>query len=421
MRLVLPSKLTYEIFEQLHKQRIAGHLGRDKTIASIKKRFYWPNLTSDVKRWCQNCNNCARRKPGPGRGKSPLQQDIAYQPFDRIALDILGPLPVTSNNNEYIMVVGDYFSKYTEAYALQNHTALTVADKLVTEFICRFGVPSVLHSDQGPEFESRLFKQMCSLLGIEKTRTVPYNPKSDGMIERHNRTIQQMLAMFVNENRNDWDDHLPFVMMAYRASCHDSTKCSPNLLMFGREIQFPIDVMFDDTPDRSNDICPSEYVEWLKQSAVLSFNVASQNLKVAASRQKKAYNKGLKPRRFTVGDSVWRWYPPTANVKLGLGWTGPYRVLAQITEVTYRIQHKETLKTLVVHVDHLKVYHEETQNSNGSRSVDNTAQCPTSSAQDIYESSDSGNVVQESPERLATPYHTRAGRRVIPKRVFSPE
>ena len=413
-RLILPSELTYKIFEQLHKHRIAGHLGRDKTLASIKQRFYWVNLTKDVKRWCQLCDICSRRKPGPGRGRSPLKQDIAYQPLDRIALDILGPLPVSSDGNEYILVIGDYYTKFTEAYAIKDHTALTVADKLVTEFICRFGVPSIIHSDQGPEFESRLFKEMCRLLGIEKTRTVPYNSKSDGMIERHNRTIQQMLAMFVNENRNDWDDHLPFVMMAYRASCHESTKCSPNLLMYGREIQFPVDVMFEDTPDRVELICPSEYVEWLKQSAAQSFNVASQNLKTAASRQKKAYNKGLKPRKFEVGEQVWRWYPPTANLKLGLGWTGPYQILSKISEVTYRIQHIHSLKQLVVHVDHLKIRQadpEDLQESEADNESDIVLPEPSDS-----ESDEEIDVA----EPVTTPYRTRAGRKVKPKEIFSP-
>jgi transglutaminase/protease-like cytokinesis protein 3 len=113
---------------------------------------------------------CARRKPGPDCGKSHLQQEISYQSLDRIALDILGPLPCTSDGNQYIVVISDYFTKYVEAYALKDHTALTVPDKLVTEFICRYGVPSIIHSDQGPEFESTLFKEMCRLLGIEKTR-----------------------------------------------------------------------------------------------------------------------------------------------------------------------------------------------------------------------------------------------------------
>jgi transposase InsO family protein len=131
-------------------------------------------------------------------------------PLDAIAIDIMAPLPVTENGNQYIMVVGDYFSKWTEAYPLPMHTALIVADKLVTEFICRYGAPLRIHTDQGRGFESHLFAELCNLLEITKSRTTPYRPQSDGMIELFNRTLQQMLAMFVNENHNDWDHHLPY-------------------------------------------------------------------------------------------------------------------------------------------------------------------------------------------------------------------
>jgi transposase InsO family protein len=368
-QIVAPDEVRSEVFRQLHSTRLGGHLGRDRTLKAIKLRFYWPGMAKDVKVWCNACDLCARRKPGPGLGRAPLKQDISTRPLDRIAIDILGPLPVSSDGNEYIMVVGGYFTKYSEAYAISDHTALTVADKLVCEFMCRFGIPTVIHTDQGREFESNLFKELCRLLEINKTRTTPYNPKSDGMIERLNRSILQMLSMFVNENRNDWDIHLPFVMMAYRSTCHDSTKFSPNMLMFGREIAYPIDVMFGDSPDRIDQVCPSQYVEWLKQSMELSFDVAFQNLKLAASRQKKTYDRGLKPRQFSESELVWRWYPPLANLKLSFGWTGPYKIIKKITDLTYQIQHVQTKRNVVVHVDHLKKYQGNEINDSDSETI----------------------------------------------------
>ena len=105
--------------------------------------------------------------------------------------------------------MGDYFTKWTEAFALRNHTAMSVAEVLVQEFIGRFGVPHSIHSDQGREFESQLIAQLCRLLHMKKTRTTPYNPTSDGMVERMNRTVKQMLSSLVNETQNNWDDHLP--------------------------------------------------------------------------------------------------------------------------------------------------------------------------------------------------------------------
>ena len=189
LQLVVPKDIRKFIFQQLHGSKLSAHFGRDRTLHLIKNKFYWPNMSESVNRWCQNCEHCAKRKPGPGKGKSPLKQSISSAPLERIAIDIMGPLPLTRNGNEYIMVLQDYFTKWSEAYALPNHRAITVADKLVTEFICKFGCPHQIHTDQGREFESNLFHAICDKLGIDKTRTCPYRPQSAGMVERNNRTI----------------------------------------------------------------------------------------------------------------------------------------------------------------------------------------------------------------------------------------
>lgn len=208
-----------------------------------------------------------------------MQHVTVTEPLECIAIDIVGPLPITSNDNQYIMVIGDYFSKWKEAFALPDHTAQTVADKLVTGFICTFGAPYRIHTDQGREFESELFSEICSLLGIAKSRTTPYHPQSDGMIERFNRTLQQMLAIFVDENRTNWDDHLPYLMMAYRATVHESTKCTPNLIMLGKEITLPIDVIAGSPPmQHQHEGCYSSYVEWVRNSMEMSFSIVHDNL-----------------------------------------------------------------------------------------------------------------------------------------------
>lgn len=169
-------------------------------------------------------------------------------PLEKIATDILGELPQTANGNKYILVVADYFTKWTEAFALPNIEAKTVAAKIVEEFIVRLGVPEVMHSDQGLQYESRLFQEMCKLLDIQKTHTTPYHPQSDGMVERFNRTLTTMLSGFVNEHHTDWDVHLPYVMMAYRSAQHETTGMTPNMLMLGRETATPLDLMYEMPP-----------------------------------------------------------------------------------------------------------------------------------------------------------------------------
>ena len=149
-------------------------------------------------------------------------------------MDISGPLPTTSRGNQFICVVMDYFTKWPEAYALPNHEAETVADVLVSQFFTRFGVPDELHSDQGREFESRVFQESCELLGLRKTRTTPHRPQSDGMVERFNRTLANELAKYCGEGQQDLK--LPALLMVYWSAVHEVTDYTPARLMLGREL-----------------------------------------------------------------------------------------------------------------------------------------------------------------------------------------
>ena len=357
--LVTPEILRKDIFKELHTNRTSGHFGRDKTVEMIKRRFYWPNITDSVNRWCMTCDMCAQCKPGPGGGRAPLKQIKVSRRFQVIALDIFGPLPITDNSNEYILVIADYFTKYTEAFALPNHTALTVADKLVTEIFCRYGCAEQIHSDQGREFESILFTEVCRLLGIKKNRTCPHRPNSDAVVERFNRTLKQMLTIFSAEDPKDWDDFLPYLMMAYRSSEQASTKCTPNLMMYGQEINCPIDLMYGPPPDRTNIACPVEYVEWLQSAMTTAYRTAAENLNVAAKRQKAYYDRlASEPNEadYQVGKFVWRFYHPAAGRKLELDWTGPYLIVDILSDICYSIQKNPQRPILNVHIDHIKPY-----------------------------------------------------------------
>jgi transposase InsO family protein len=169
--------------------------------------------------------------------------------MERIAIGIMGSLPVSKNGNKYLLVKMDYFSKWPEVYPLPNQEARTVATVLVREFFCRFDIPMELHSDQGRNFESELMKEVCAILGIHKTRTTPYHPQSDGMVERFNRALAAQLSLFVNENHTDWDEHLSTVLLAYRTAVHKSTGQTPAKMMMGRELRRPVDVIFGKSPD----------------------------------------------------------------------------------------------------------------------------------------------------------------------------
>ena len=123
-----------------------------------------------------------------------MQQEPAGERFERIAIDVMGELPETVNGNKYILVLSDYFTKWTQAFAIKDQTASTVADVLLTHCFNFFGMPRWIHSDQGRNFESELFKELCKLLDIRKTRTTPYHPQSEG-VERFVNRCSRCLSM----------------------------------------------------------------------------------------------------------------------------------------------------------------------------------------------------------------------------------
>ena len=142
--------------------------------------------------------------------------------------------PKTAKGNMYVLIIGDYFTKWVEAYPMSDMEATTIA-KCLYDYICCFGAPDMLHTDQGRNFESALISELCKSLGITKTRTTLYHPQSDRMIECFNRTLLSMLSMVLGEEgEENWEVALLAVMLAYRSSPHQTTHQSPFMLTFGK-------------------------------------------------------------------------------------------------------------------------------------------------------------------------------------------
>lgn len=273
-------------------------------------------------------------------------------------MDILGPLPVTHQNKKFILVIGDYFTKWTEAYPIPNMEASTVAKVFVNEFVARFGAPETLHTDQGRNFESALMKEVCQLLGVTKTRTTPYHPQSDGMVERFNRTLLSMLSTAIEDDEKDWDTKLPCLMLEYRSSVHETTKETPFMLMFGREARLPVDVMFGHpAPPPSN--C-TQYVENLRKMLESAYQRVRQHLNTQHRRQKQIYDRKVEGVPYAVGDKVWLHSPAVPrgrSKKFFRPWQGPYIVVKVLSDVVYRIKKMEPPhRCIVVHYDRLKPY-----------------------------------------------------------------
>ncbi len=353
VQILVPPSLRNDVMTECHSVLTSGHLGRAKTTSNVKRRFLWPGMRKDIQIFVQSCDSCAKFKVNGQKRKAALKDIRVGIPMERVCIDIVGPFPVSSQGNKYALVVTDCFTKYVEIYAMPNQEAYSVAQVLTKEFFSRFGVPNFLHSDQGTQFESQLFQEICQLLGIKKTRTTPFRPQSDGQSERNIKTLVKMVAIVTKEQEN-WDEHLPFISMAYRSTPHQTLGISPNYMMFGREISMPIDVMMS-SPEHEP-VSHVEYVKRLKQKLQYCYELAGRQLKKGAEKQKRLYDKGVYGEKFEVGDIVWyanKIRKKGESPKLSPKWKGPCLIHKLHNDVLAHIQLSNR-KYVTVHTDLLK-------------------------------------------------------------------
>ena len=373
-QLVVPKSQRKDILRELHEGVVGGHLGEVKVLGKLKERFYWPGHATDVKNWCRTCSACAQRKTPAPKKRAQLQSVHVGSPMQMVATDILGPFPKSENGNSYILVATDYFTRWAEAYPIANQEAVTVAQKLTDEMFLRFSPPEQLHSDQGRQFESRLLAEVCKLLHIQKSRTTAYHPQSDGLAERWNRTLLSMLATCVADRPEEWEGYIRKVCMAYNTSTHATTGFTPFYLMFGRKARIPVDLMYGTAEPECLDY--TEYAAKLQESLSEAYSIARKQSAGKQERQAEIYNKKVHGKPHKVGALVWLLNPHVArgkSKKLHRSWTGPYKVVKQLSQSTYRVQQvNNRSKRLVVHFDRLKQCHPNTRFSDENTKAEGT-------------------------------------------------
>ena len=212
--------------------------------------------------------------------------------MERIHLDILGHFTPSKAGNKYILMLIYQFTKWLEAYPLADQTAERVARATIDNFISRFGCPLQIHTDQGTNFTSSLFTAVCKLLDIAKTRTTPYRPCSNGQVERYNRTLLQLIRCHLKGNITEWDEDLPILTGAIRSLPNRSTGLTPNLMMLGREVRQPVDLVFNFKESSVQNEQPPEYARILKERMIRVHSLARDNIGVAQNQQRNTTTTG---------------------------------------------------------------------------------------------------------------------------------
>lgn len=356
-KLVVPPSLSEAILQDLHSGPGGGHYGSSKLKDKVESRFWWPGYAQDVKNMTEKCRICAQHKDPPRKARAPLVPIRVHGPNEMLGMDMVGPLSTTPRGNRYLLVMIDFFTRWTEVVPVKDQRAATITPEIFNHWISRHGVPRRIHTDQGSNFESETFLSFCRQLNIQHSHSSALHPEGNGMTERFNRTLKMLLKTH-NTTDTDWDLTVPSCLMAYRATQQASTKHSPYQLLYGREMPLPCDL--GETPeDRS--WAPGAFYNDLKAHLRKLRNLARSNNNTAKEAQKKQFDKRVKERGYEVGDPVWLYYPdPLAARKFRRHWRGPYKILEKLPPSNYRLRFwgRESGDTQVVHHNRLKPCHD---------------------------------------------------------------
>lgn len=255
IRPFVPSQFRKSIFRSLHN---LSHPGIRATKKLVLDRYVWPSASKDLAEWTRSCLNCQKSKV-TRHTISPVQPFLPPSArFDHVHLDLVGPLP-PSNGYCYLFTCIDRFTRWPEAVPISDITAETVARVFVASWVSRFGVPSVVTTDQGRQFQSSLFSALTRLLGVEKIRTTPYHPASNGLVERFHRSLKQALRCHDNTK---WSDMLPLVMLGLRSALKEDLKCTSAELVYGSPLRLPADFLSPTSTTGEGD--PAAYVQHLR-------------------------------------------------------------------------------------------------------------------------------------------------------------
>ena len=300
---------------------------------------------------------CQRTIPKGRVGKVPLQKmPVIDEPFKRVAVDLVGPIkPVTDKGNRYILVLVDYATRYPEAVALPSIQTEVVAEALVSMY-SRLGIPEEILSDHGTQFMSDLMKEVQRLLSIRAMTSSVYHPQCNGLVEKFNGTLKQMLRKMCAERPRDWDRYIDALLFAYREAPQDSLGFAPFELLYGRSVRGPMSILKElwikenlDTEVRNT----YQYVLELRDRLEHSVALANEHLQSAQFKQKHYYDRKARKRIFKPDDKVLVLLPSDSN-KLLMQWKGPYVVECAKNRVDYKVNMNGVLKTF--HINLLKQY-----------------------------------------------------------------
>ena len=300
----------------------------DRTLSRFKECFYWPNALKDVissVRGCLKCN--AFNTPPGGYVRAPLNPINSPERFETVCYDIAGPfMPVTPRGNRYALILVDHFSKWTEAIALRDIQAPSIAGAIYDQWCCRYGLMMFLHSDGASNVDGHVVLELCKLLGIGKTKSSCFHPQGDVISESMVKVLKSCIQKQAILHELDWDLYLHSIMYAARTSVHSSTGFAPSQMVLGSHIKLSVDLLatndvkdLQDKPKNHSQRQAQQFVSQLGREVKRTFVQAQTSLNNSRNKMKAQYDKKMTSHQFNVGDYVMLWHLTKYQDYLGLG------------------------------------------------------------------------------------------------------
>lgn len=304
-KLWIPTTLTHKVIEKAHVTTTAAHGGIAKTLDRIRRFFYWPRMTLQVREYIRSCQICNETKPAnPNLRPSIGQEVVTERPFQKLYIDFLGKYPRSKGGNSYIFIVVDHFSKFTFLKAMKDATANNVIQFLVQEIFNKFGVPEIIHSDNGAQFISKAFTNMIETYKIKHIKTAVYSPQSNAS-ERVNQSVLAAIRAYLQEDHREWDMYLSEIECALRTSVHSAIGVTPFFALFGYH-------HFSSGSDyklarKLSSMCDHEIVDMKQNERLESIREKiKRNMHEAFERSARRYNERARNVKLIPGQEVFR-------------------------------------------------------------------------------------------------------------------
>ena len=331
--------LRESIIWEAHDGGLAGHFGRDKTVALIKENFYWPKLEKDVVRHIQRCRICHLAKTKGQNTGLYLPLPVPAAPWEDVSMDFVLGLPQTQRKKDSVMVVVDRFSKMAHFIPCQKtNDAVHIADLYFKEIVRLHGIPKTITSDRDVKFLSHFWRTLWKKMGTKLQFSTASHPQTDGQTEAINRVLGNLLRSFVGKNLRQWDQVISQVEFAYNNSTNQATRMCPFEVVYGVRPLSPLDMTPYSTKNQFSADADQRAKEIKKLHEQVRARIEKQN-----SRYKAQRDKHRKPQVFNEGDLVWihlrkERFPKQTNAKLSPRADGPFRIVQKINDNAYKIE-----------------------------------------------------------------------------------